>query len=171
MDFFDYGQFVSFENPRTAFHDLPSLRQYALTPSLCPPQQDYVCPMHPCGSILKILILSTWGDVHFVGLERIQLFSPDGERIAIDPEQVFAQPASVNDIKEEKSQWDPRTVDKLFRYPDNAGFSSKNCWLAPLRYRGHASERGEILNCIYVVTQVPIFIGCVKVGVGRGRDD
>ena len=57
----------------------------------CPlPEQDFLCPLHPCGSILKIQFVLTWGDPSFLGLERIQILSPDGDMIPIDVSKVMS---------------------------------------------------------------------------------
>lgn len=74
----------------------------------------FAIPELPSGAILEVIIYSTWGDGHYVGLNGLELFDGTGRAIAIaDPEeQVSAAPDSVNELPGIVD--DPRTPDKLF---------------------------------------------------------
>lgn len=41
--------------------------------------QDFIIPQTPSGKTLHFNILSTWGDVNYVGLTGIEIFSTDGK--------------------------------------------------------------------------------------------
>lgn len=88
VDLFDYSQFIDFTSPDTPRYSLirPTTYPYFNNPAY--PDQDYICPAHPCGSVIKIQLISTWGDLSFIGLDRIRLYSPDGKMIPVDINKV-----------------------------------------------------------------------------------
>ena len=77
--------------------------------------------------------------------------------------QVFAFPSSVNEIKRKHEKLDPRTVDKLFRSDKAPRTGHSQCWLAPVCFRGASGERTGITNCIFILFDKPVIIGCIKV--------
>lgn len=85
-------------------------------------------PTLPRGRTLRIEILSTWGDLYYVGLTGVELFDERGRMLPLSEEQVSAVPADVNVLPGYCS--DPRTVDKLVdgvhRTTDDL-----HMWLAP----------------------------------------
>ncbi|TYZ61358.1 hypothetical protein PybrP1_003635, partial [[Pythium] brassicae (nom. inval.)] len=87
-------------------------------------------PVLPSGTRLKLEILSTWGDPHYVGLNGIELFDQNGNSVSFrQPEQqVRACPASINDLEEYSD--DPRVATNLV---DGVNFTCDDfhMWLAP----------------------------------------
>lgn len=87
-------------------------------------------PVLPSGTRLKLEILSTWGDPHYVGLNGIELFDHSGKSVSFrQPEQqVRACPASINDL--DKYSDDPRVASNLV---DGVNFTCDDfhMWLAP----------------------------------------
>lgn len=87
-------------------------------------------PVLPTGARLRVEILSTWGDPHYVGLNGIELFDQDGKCVSFrQPEkQVRACPASINDLEEYSD--DPRVAMNLV---DGVNFTCDDfhMWLAP----------------------------------------
>lgn len=87
-------------------------------------------PVLPRGNQLKLEILSTWGDPHYVGLNGIELFDHLGELIPFpEPEdQISACPANINVLEEYED--DPRVAKNLV---DGANFTCDDfhMWLAP----------------------------------------
>lgn len=87
-------------------------------------------PVLPSGARLKLEILSTWGDPHYVGLNGIDLFNQHGELISFqDPErQIRARPSNINELDEYND--DPRVAKNLV---DGVNFTSDDfhIWLAP----------------------------------------
>lgn len=87
-------------------------------------------PVLPSGTRLKLEILSTWGDPHYVGLNGIEIFDQHGVLISFQnpARQVRACPASINDLDEYSD--DPRVAKNLV---DGVNFTSDDfhMWLAP----------------------------------------
>lgn len=46
--------------------------------------RNFIVPELPCGKILIIDILSTWGDKHYVGLNGIEIFADTGQLVSIN---------------------------------------------------------------------------------------
>ena len=73
-------------------------------------------------------LLSTWGDPHYIGLNGVQLLSPNGTAIFISPAQVTADPPSIASLPQLAN--DPRTVDKLVD-GTNSSYDDRHMFLAP----------------------------------------
>lgn len=80
------------------------------------------------GQKLYFNILSTWGDMNYVGLTGIEVFDIEGNQIQISPTSISACPPDVNILPGYGS--DPRTVEKLVdgHYYTN---DDLHVWLAP----------------------------------------
>lgn len=61
--------------------------------TICRVSQQYETPVNPTGCMVKIVIRSTHGDPHYVGLNGIALFDSSGDQIAISPDQLQATPS------------------------------------------------------------------------------
>ena len=87
-------------------------------------------PDLPQGRILQLMIKTTWGDQHYVGLSGIEIWDSTGQPIAIKQpaQQVSANPSDVNILPGYNQ--DPRTVDKLV---DGVNWTCDDLhvWLAP----------------------------------------
>lgn len=97
-------------------------------------------PVLPTGTRLKLEILSTWGDPHYVGLNSIELFDERGALVSFrDPErQVRACPASINELDEYSD--DPRVASNLVDGV-NCTCDDFHMWLAPFTLgNAHAVE-------------------------------
>eukprot|EP01060_Flectonema_neradi_P032226 TRINITY_DN5086_c1_g2_i2.p1 TRINITY_DN5086_c1_g2~~TRINITY_DN5086_c1_g2_i2.p1 ORF type:complete len:1083 (+),score=169.17 TRINITY_DN5086_c1_g2_i2:115-3249(+) len=92
--------------------------------------EDFSIPTLPEGRVLTINCIDTWGDPHYIGLNSIEIFDGDGEKIRIrDPKsQVSGNPESINVLPEYSN--DPRVVqnvvDGVSRTCDDI-----HVWLAP----------------------------------------
>jgi protein JBTS26 len=86
----------------------------------------YNVPYEPAGLLLSINILSTWGDLYYVGLNGIQLLDPDG-RTAF-PTSINAIPSSVNVLLD--SPDDPRVVANVLD-GSNVHSEDEHAWLTP----------------------------------------
>lgn len=57
---------------------------WSLTPAgVCQASQQYETPLYPCGCAFKLVILSSWGDPFYVGLNGIELFDSSFARIPL----------------------------------------------------------------------------------------
>ncbi|XP_066139733.1 protein KATNIP homolog isoform X2 [Euwallacea fornicatus] len=103
------------------------------------------------GFVMEIVIYSTWGDQYYCGLNGLQLYDSDGEKILLEEQNICAYPESINVLP--NSGGDTRTPDKLI---DDVNECNSGChsWLAP-RIPKH-------LNRVYVVMDVPVTISFVK---------
>lgn len=123
-----------------------------------PLAQGYLAPLRPRGMLLRLRLLTTHGDPHYMGLDGLQLFDPSGASLAEQPGvRVHASPADVNDLPHVDS--DPRTVHNLFRPqsptlggaggspppPPPSRKAAAETWLAPW-----AAEEGRANElCLY----------------------
>ncbi len=100
------------------------------------PESEVSCvvPNLPCGRRLQLDILSTWGDVYYVGLTGIEVFDDRGVRLPIAPDSITANPRDVNVLKGYGR--DPRTVDKLVDGV-NRTTDDLHMWLAPFTQGAH----------------------------------
>ena len=128
----------------SALDDVPtwtgddSSREATPTPSLLSPtpdsgpslQQLVLCdcdiPELPECRLLTLNIKSTWGDIHYVGLNGIEVFAADG--LPIQVASISAEPADINVLPE--YQRDPRVVTNLLDGV-NRTQDDMHLWLAP----------------------------------------
>ena len=61
--------------------------------TICRVSQQYETPVNPTGCMVKIVIRSTHGDPHYVGLNGIALYDSSGVQVAISPDQLQATPS------------------------------------------------------------------------------
>jgi len=92
-------------------------------------QQTYETPCMPVGYTLKLRLLSTWGDVHFIGLNGLELFDQRGRRLLAQPSfSLEANPPSIQILPGHER--DQRTIDKLVDSVNNT-YDDRHMWLAP----------------------------------------
>lgn len=160
VSFFDYSQFISIVDPQTSMNHLPTISSFPIVHSLKPVEQNFVSPIHPCGSLLKLQIDSTWGSRSFVGLCHIEIMDPIGTLIDICPKNVHAFPSSLNVLYDNNGPVDIHTANRLIGVinPDES-------WIAPILVNGRNEEHSGMMNCLYILFDVPVIIGCIKVSV------
>ncbi|XP_051171419.1 katanin-interacting protein-like [Leptopilina boulardi] len=112
---------------------------------------DYEAPPVPLGFVYQIVIFSTWGDPYYVGLNGIEMYGTEGQKILLTADNVAAYPESVNVL--EGMDNDIRTPDKLI---DNIHDScdGQHSWLAPI-------FPGQI-NRIYIIFYQPVAVSKIK---------
>jgi Domain of unknown function (DUF4457) len=77
-------------------------------------EQDCATPLLPLGFVLKIVIWSSWGDPHYVGLSALEVHDAVTGVVAVDGARVSAEPvSSVADLP--TMAGDARTIVKLVR--------------------------------------------------------
>ncbi|CAG9311860.1 unnamed protein product [Blepharisma stoltei] len=95
--------------------------------------QDYETPYLPCGFILKLRLFSTWGDMHYIGMNGIELYDQKGRPILFNQTigcSISANPSSIRELPDNSN--DVRTPDKLIDGINNTA-DDKHMWLAPFR--------------------------------------
>mmetsp|Transcript_2493 Transcript_2493/g.9382 ORF Transcript_2493/g.9382 Transcript_2493/m.9382 type:complete len:1478 (-) Transcript_2493:1894-6327(-) len=92
--------------------------------------KKFVIPTRPRGRELVINILTTWGDVHYVGLSGVEIFDSAGQLITLrEPKkQLRADPPDINCLPQYQN--DPRLVYNLFD-GINKTCDDMHTWLAP----------------------------------------
>ena len=148
--------------------------------SMSSPEPPFsIVPCLPRGQILKFEILSTWGDVHYVGFNGMDIFDENGMQIlpagksysnaklpkklaACRSESNFiheisAEPANINVLPEYVD--DPRVVDNLV---DGVSFTRDDLhvWLAPLMRR---TEENCAIATITLAFQSPLTLSMIRV--------
>ena len=83
------------------------------------PQQDTIEPLlHPCGFEYKFVFDCNCGDMYYLGLDCIALYDTEGFRIPITSDQIYASPASINELSSSNHVQDVR-VPSNFSYIPN----------------------------------------------------
>eukprot|EP00439_Symbiodinium_sp_Y106_P001219 s1091_g1.t1 len=91
--------------------------------SLERPAQQYETPLHPCGFTFKLLFVSTWSDVHYVGLDGVEIYDVLGRPLR--PKRAHSNHGSVRDLPGMEA--DVRTEDTFLK----GAPSNMRMWLAP----------------------------------------
>ncbi|OQR91166.1 hypothetical protein ACHHYP_04929 [Achlya hypogyna] len=91
--------------------------------------QQYHTPLFPCGCIVKLVIMSTWGDPFYVGLNGLALYDGLNALVPIGEDQIQAVPRDINVLPESKHA-DVRTLDKLYDGVNNT-YDDSHMWLTP----------------------------------------
>jgi len=116
-------------------------------PSTMVVQQQYETPLHPCGFIFRLLLLSTWADAHYVGLDGVELLDLAGQ--SLQPKRAHSSHGSVRNLP--GMEHDVRTEDIfLHGAPGNSG----RMWLAP--FCRHPP------NSVELVFDEPTRISCAR---------
>eukprot|EP00455_Lapot_gusevi_P044185 TRINITY_DN5476_c0_g1_i8.p1 TRINITY_DN5476_c0_g1~~TRINITY_DN5476_c0_g1_i8.p1 ORF type:complete len:379 (+),score=102.54 TRINITY_DN5476_c0_g1_i8:106-1137(+) len=120
-------------------------KQRQLSPS-------YILPLLPIGHVFKFVLLSTWGDVSYVGLNGIQLFDPSGQLIPVSPHNVAAKPESVAVLSGMED--DVRRLENLFDGVNHT-WDPQHMWLTPFT---------PSQPCVvYVYFDYPVAISLIKI--------
>lgn len=67
--------------------------------------------LSPCAPGLRIELVSTWGDFHYMGLTGLEVVGKDGESLPLDISMMAASPRDLNDLPEVDGN-DLRTLNK-----------------------------------------------------------
>lgn len=109
------------------------MQEFTLKEAVMPTEQvqeGFAIPVLPKGRQLRLELLSTWGDPHYIGLNGIDIFDGSGNTISLsNPSvQAVAEPESINVLVEYEN--DPRKVQNLFDH-NNFTCDDLHVWLAP----------------------------------------
>ncbi|CAM9158646.1 unnamed protein product [Lampetra planeri] len=83
------------------------------------------------GKCLRLELLLTWGDSHYMGLTGLEVVGKDGESLPLDLSIMAASPRDLNDLPEFGR--DVRTLDKLID-GHNITTDDQHMWLIPFCY-------------------------------------
>jgi hypothetical protein len=155
---YDSSSLVSFTSP-----SVQSVGGVGLKASLAPLERyslqmcNHFSSLHlPTCSVLTFQFISTWSDPHYIGLQGIEVYDDQLERVHINPHtQVHASPASLADTSNlatlsDEAQAamarDIRTVDKLF---DGVhGADKAHSWLVPFVNAFNYMQVGVFCVCV-----------------------
>jgi hypothetical protein len=121
--------------------------------------QDFAPPLMPEGFVFKFVLVSTWGDPYYLGLNGIELINAHGAPIHVRREQVHAVPHSVNEVFGDEQ--DARIPSNLFN-GRNDSWEAGDAWLAPLA-SSLGPEHQEDDNLLYVTFDEPTTLSMVRI--------
>jgi hypothetical protein len=165
--FFDFGYTVRLPHTREweadeiAVYNQPSF-------GLAPRAQEYVVPIYPTGFVFEFILYSTYGDLHYIGLNGLEMYDILGRPLLqTSPRrveyQITANPSSVNTLEGMKN--DIRTVDKLVDGMNDTA-DDRHMWLAPLRntklYAVTNREVSKTPNVVIVTFNAQVAIAAIK---------
>ncbi|XP_034413833.1 protein KIAA0556 isoform X2 [Cyclopterus lumpus] len=112
---------------------------------------DYEAPIMPCGFIFQLQLLTTWGDPYYIGLNGLEFYDQNHEKISLSDNNIAAFPDSVNVL--DNVSGDVRTPDKLIDGV-NSTHDGRYMWLAPML--------PGLVNRVYVVFDRPVTVSMIK---------
>ncbi|XP_078146747.1 katanin-interacting protein [Centroberyx gerrardi] len=112
---------------------------------------DYEAPIMPCGFIFQLQLLTTWGDPYYVGLNGLEFYDQNHEKINLSDNNIAAFPDSVNVL--DSVNGDVRTPDKLVDGV-NSTHDGRHMWLAPVL--------PGLVNRVYIIFDQPVTVSMIK---------
>ncbi|XP_042364417.1 katanin-interacting protein isoform X2 [Plectropomus leopardus] len=112
---------------------------------------DYEAPIMPCGFIFQLQLLTTWGDPYYIGLNGLEFYDQNHEKISLSDNNIAAFPDSVNVL--DNVSGDVRTPDKLIDGL-NSTHDGGHMWLAPVL--------PGLVNRVYVIFDQPVTVSMIK---------
>ncbi|XP_029312207.1 protein KIAA0556 isoform X3 [Cottoperca gobio] len=83
------------------------------------------------GKCLRLELVLTWGDSHYMGLTGLEVVGKGGESFPLDLNMMAASPGDLNDLPD--YEYDRRTLDKLID-GHNITTDDQHMWLIPFSY-------------------------------------
>ena len=161
---YDFGQLVSLPFKEGWSEELTAPLKNPVFASMLV-KQDYETPYLPTGFILKLKLYTTWGDMHYIGLNGIELYDQNGKNILQAGENSFslhAYPQSVRELP--GMEHDVRTPEKLLDGVNETS-DDKHMWLAPFQNSAcfyNPLGGGQKPNEIVVTFEKLVCLGFVK---------
>ncbi|XP_072415509.1 katanin-interacting protein isoform X2 [Chiloscyllium punctatum] len=112
---------------------------------------DYESPLMPCGFIFQLQLLTSWGDPYYIGLNGLEFYGDNGEKILLTENNISAFPDSVNVL--ESVLGDVRTPDKLIDGINDTN-DGRHMWLAPIL--------PGLVNRVYIIFDQPVAVSMIK---------
>ncbi|XP_074475318.1 katanin-interacting protein isoform X1 [Sebastes fasciatus] len=150
---FDFAQEILFVDFLQTPTDNKSVEDYHKGSSKKPEQasMDYEAPIMPCGFIFQLQLLTTWGDPYYIGLNGLEFYDQNHEKISLSDNNIAAFPDSVNVL--DNVSGDVRTPDKLIDGV-NSTHDGRYMWLAPVL--------PGLVNRVYVIFDQPVTVSMIK---------
>uniref|UniRef100_A0A3Q3LFG1 Katanin interacting protein n=1 Tax=Mastacembelus armatus TaxID=205130 RepID=A0A3Q3LFG1_9TELE len=139
---FDFAQEILFVDFLQTPTDIKSQEQASM---------DYESPIMPCGFIFQLQLLTTWGDPYYIGLNGLEFYDQNHEKIHLSDNNIAAFPDSVNVL--DNVSGDVRTPDKLIDGV-NSIHDGRHMWLAPVL--------PGLVNRVYVIFDQPVTVSMIK---------
>uniref|UniRef100_A0A8C1GUB8 KATNIP domain-containing protein n=1 Tax=Cyprinus carpio TaxID=7962 RepID=A0A8C1GUB8_CYPCA len=111
---------------------------------------DYEAPLMPCGFIFQLQLLTTWGDPYYIGLNGLEFYDQNDQKIPLSDNNIAAFPDSVNVL--DNVCGDVRTPDKLIDGVNT--HDGQHMWLAPVL--------PGLVNRVYVIFDQPMTVSMIK---------
>ncbi|KAM9715846.1 katanin-interacting protein isoform 1-T1 [Menidia menidia] len=112
---------------------------------------DYEAPIMPCGFIFQLQLLTTWGDPYYIGLNGLEFYNQNHDKISLSDNNIAAFPDSVNVL--DSVSGDVRTPDKLTDGVNDT-HDGRHMWLAPVL--------PGLVNRVYVIFDQPVTVSMIK---------
>uniref|UniRef100_A0A673Y4M2 Katanin interacting protein n=1 Tax=Salmo trutta TaxID=8032 RepID=A0A673Y4M2_SALTR len=109
---------------------------------------DYEAPIMPCGFIFQLQLLTTWGDPYYIGMNGLEFYDQNDEKIPLSDNNIAAFPDSVNVL--DSVNGDVRTPDKLV----DGTHDGRHMWLAPVL--------PGLVNRVYLIFDQPVTVSMIK---------
>ncbi|XP_026172275.1 protein KIAA0556 isoform X2 [Mastacembelus armatus] len=150
---FDFAQEILFVDFLQTPTDIKSAEDYHKGNSRKQEQasMDYESPIMPCGFIFQLQLLTTWGDPYYIGLNGLEFYDQNHEKIHLSDNNIAAFPDSVNVL--DNVSGDVRTPDKLIDGV-NSIHDGRHMWLAPVL--------PGLVNRVYVIFDQPVTVSMIK---------
>eukprot|EP00002_Diphylleia_rotans_P036026 TRINITY_DN7901_c0_g1_i6.p1 TRINITY_DN7901_c0_g1~~TRINITY_DN7901_c0_g1_i6.p1 ORF type:complete len:1402 (-),score=275.12 TRINITY_DN7901_c0_g1_i6:521-4726(-) len=158
LDDFDFGQLIYLDRIGEA-HGMKQARNKVVARTKLSdsklvrdiPIQDCEVQLFPTGYTLKFVFSSTWGDMHYLGLNGIELFGMDGNPIKVSTDMCHAVPRDVRVVTELRS--DSRVLENLFNGVNDT-YNDHNMWLTPF-------DAGKDV-VLYIFFDAPVTLSMIR---------
>ncbi|XP_038585886.1 katanin-interacting protein isoform X1 [Micropterus salmoides] len=150
---FDFAQEILFVDFLQTPTDTKSVEDYTKgsTKKQEKASMDYEAPVMPCGFIFQLQLLTSWGDPYYIGLNGLEFYDQNHEKIRLSDNNIAAFPDSVNVL--DSVSGDVRTPDKLIDGV-NSTHDGRHMWLAPVL--------PGLVNRVYVIFDQPVTVSMIK---------
>ncbi|XP_052071709.1 katanin-interacting protein-like [Mytilus californianus] len=152
---FDFAQEISFapqtKPPQPTVSKSESKHLRKSTMSTDEASQEYENVQMPSGFIYQLQMITTWGDPYYVGLNGLEFYDAQHNRIELTENNISAYPDSVNVL--DGTSNDVRTPDKLID-GFNDTLDGTHMWVAPIL--------PGIVNRVYVIFDQPTTVSMIK---------
>ncbi|CAF0823250.1 unnamed protein product [Adineta steineri] len=148
---FDFAQEIVFAHAKTMIQD-EQKQQQKRQQAAANRESDSDISM-PNGFIFEFQLHSTHGDAYYIGLNGLEFYDENGERIGLIKQNIAAYPHSVNTLNPGTDD-DVRTPDKLID-GENDDVDGSHSWIAPIL--------PNVINRVFVIFDRPTSVSMIKI--------